>query len=462
MDSVSFLALSLNHPIRKSFKRFPTTTEWAHFRKYARRMRDLRQWDTPDSPSKETFSAIQLCIANEPLLPNLKTLTLAGVRGWFVPFIPLFLSPKTTSVFLSFKSTLPEVIVASMTTTLPTLCPDLKKIALYGLPKNSMITTAVSGMLLVTNRNNLHGFRVDSPLTEEASEVLYELPELRSLEVVIERETRLPSASLPNLTELVITCDNEDGWPQLFHGATLGKLEHVDFYLQSGQIGDFLGAFERAALSSSLQNTLSGLSIFTGRSWNPNYSSLLPFTQMVDLRVYFTCNDGCSSRVDDDIIINLSRAMPKLKSLGLGDAPCRQITTGVTTKGFLALAHHCPKLSTLCVHFQVASLGGSPGIPGMAPTAGPAGSWTDCALTELDVGETPVPEGSAMTIALTLIRIFPRLCFIECIDGGWEEVKNAINRSQEIIDCSSKQRPFTTPRGTLNDHFTGVAFETSG
>ena len=26
-----------NYPIRKSFKRLPTTTEWAHFRKYARR-----------------------------------------------------------------------------------------------------------------------------------------------------------------------------------------------------------------------------------------------------------------------------------------------------------------------------------------------------------------------------------------------------------------------------------------
>ena len=425
-------------------------------------MRELRQWYTPDSPSPETLSDIQLCTANEPLLPNLKTLILAGVQGWFVPFIPLFLSPITTSVFLSFGSNLPEVMVASMITTLPTLCPDLHTIALYGLPGNSMITTAVSGMLLVTNRNNLQGFRADSPLTEEASEVLYELPNLCGLSVVIERETLPPSASLPNLTELVITCGNEDGWPRLFHGATLGKLERVDFHLQSGHIGDFLGAFERAAFSSSVQNTLSIFSIFTGCSWNPNYSSLLPFTQMVNLHVYFSCNGGCSSTVDDDIIINLSRAMPKLKSLGLGDAPCRHITTGVTTKGLLALAHHCPRLSTLCVHLQVASLGEPPGIPGMVPGPGPAASWTDCALTELEVGEAPAPEGSAMIIALTLLRIFPRLCSIEFFDEGWEEVENAISRSQEIINRSSKQRPLTTPRSTLNHHFTGATLETSG
>jgi len=348
-------------------------------------------------------------------------------------------------------------MIASMITTLPTLCPDLHKIALYGLPKSSMITAAVSGVLLITNRNNLQGFRVDSPLTEEASEVLYELPNLRGLSVVIERESRLPSASLPNLTDLIVRCDNEDVWPQLFHGATLGKLERVDFFLESGQIGDFLGAFKRAALSSSLQNTLSGFFIFAGRSWSPNYSSLLPFTQMVNLQVYFSCDDGCSSTVDDDIIINLSRTMPKLKSLGLGEAPCRQIATGITTNGFLALAHHCPQLSTLCVHLQAASLSEPPGIPGMVPGTGPAASLTDCALTELDVGEAPVPEGSAMIIALTLLRIFPRLCSIEFINEEWEEVGNAINRSQEIIDCSSKKRPLTTSRNTFNDRFTGVA-----
>jgi len=300
-------------------------------------------------------------------------------------------------------------------------------------------------MLLDTNRNTLRRFRVDSPLTEEASEVLYELPNLCGLEVVIERETRLPSASLPNLTDLIITCDNEDPWPRMFHEATLGKLEHIDFFLESEKIGDFLGAFERPALSSSIQNTLSWFSIFSQRSWNPNYSSLLPFTQMVCLVIEFFCDDGCSSTVDDDIIINLSRAMPKLESLTLGDALCDQTTIGVTTKGLLALAHHCPKLSTLCVHLRVASLSESPGIPGMVSNAGPAASWTDCALTDLIVGETPVPEGSAMIIALNLLRIFPRLCSIDFIDEEWEEVGNAISRSRETVDFSSKQHPLTTP-----------------
>ena len=393
--------------------------------------------------SPEAFSVIQPYTVNEPLLLNLRTLDLTGIKAWFIPFIPLFLSPRTTSITLVFGSNLPEAMIASTITTLPKLCPELQEIALYDLPRSPAITAAVSGMLLVTNRNALRGFCADSPLTEEASEVLYGLPNLCSLSVVIERETPLRSASLPNLTNLTITCDNEDDWPRLFHGATFGKLESVTFYPQSEQIGDFLGAFGRAALSSSVQNTLSKFHIFAQCPWNPTYSSLLPFTQLVDLQIFFACDGECPSRVDDDIIISLSRAMPKLEFLELGGAPCDQIAGGVTTKGLLALAYHCPKLHALRIHLQVASLSEPPGIPRMIPTTGPAASWTDCALTELVVGETPVPEGSAIIIALTLLRIFPRLDYIGFTGDGWEEVESAIWRSKEIIDCSSKQRPFT-------------------
>jgi len=308
-----------------------------------------------------------------------------------------------------------------------------------------MVTAAISEMLLATNQNTLQEFDASSPLTEEASEVLYKLPSLRSLSVDIERKTLLPSASLPNLTKLTITCDNEDDWPRLFHGATLGKLESVAFFLRSEQIGDFLGTFKRAVLHSSVQNTLSKFYLSTPCSWDPVYSSLLPFTQMVVLDIWESfCHDGCSSRVDDDIVISLSRAMPKLETLGLGGTPCRQTAIGVTAKGLMALAHHCPNLSTLRTHLQAASLSDPLVIAGIVPRARPAASWTDCALTRLEVGETPLPHGSTFAISLALLRIFPRLDYIGFIDEEWGEVKNAINHLKPIIDYPSKQRPFTT------------------
>ena len=84
--------------------------------------------------------------------------------------------------------------------------------------------------------------------------------------------------------------------------------------------------------------------------------------------------------VDDDIVSNLLRAIPKLKILGLGDDPGRQFTFGVTEKGLLALAHHCPDLYLLRIHFHMDSFNAPPS-PEMTPDAGSAASWTDCALT---------------------------------------------------------------------------------
>jgi hypothetical protein len=434
-----------NNSNRKSFKRLPTETEWARFQKYARRMRELMESST-ETLSPEVLSAIQLRTANEPLFPNLKKLYWWGIKGSSIQYVPLFLSPRTTSIILTFSgSHLPKATIALMVTTLPTLCPNLQAVSLNSLPKDPMITTAVSGMLLNVNQNTLQEFDVDSPLTEEANEVVSKLPNLCHLSVVTERETSLPSLSLPNLTHLTITCDDEGDWPQLFHRATLGKLESVTLYPKSKQIGNFLGAFERAALSSSVQTTLKELNLVALCPWNPDYSSLLQFTQMEHLDIEYSCGSRCSSRVDDDIIINLSQAMPKLTRLNLGDEPCRRFTTGVTAKGLVALARHCPDLVELRIHFQVASLSTPPAGLGITPNFESTRSWTDCALEHLVVGEIPVPEESVLMVALTLLRIFPRISSIYSMDEGWEKVGDAIHNSKRIFDCSCKQCPPTTP-----------------
>ena len=423
---------------RKSFERLPTKKEWARFRKYARRMRELDQHYTLPA-SLEVLSTIQLCTINESLLPNLKTLSLSEMEGSFIPYIPLFFSPRTTSIFLTlYEPDSSKALIASMVTALSILCPDLQVITLDFLLRDPMITAAVSGMLLDSNQNTLQELSLDSPLTEEAAKVICKLHNLRSLWMVIDRETPLPSAQLPNLTELTITCDDEDDWPQLFCGATLGKLESVTFYPQSEQLGDFLGVFEGIASSSSVQNTLLRFNLSASCSWNPNYFSLLPFTRMERLVIDFSCDGGCPSRVDDDVIIKLSRAMPKLTTLQLGGDPCRRSTTGVTAKGLVALAHHCPALLILRIHLQAASLSTPPASPRMIPNAQSSASQVGCALTNLSVGETPIPEESALIVALTLLLIFPRINFINSFDEVWKKVEDAIRNSREIVNCSSK------------------------
>ena len=419
-------------------------------------MRQFREYGTLDVLSLEVSLILQLRPFNEPILPNLKTLVLSYVTGEFIPFIPLFLSPKTTTIsILSFRLKQPKAMIASIITTFPRLCPDLQEILLHSLPRDPMIAAAVSGTI-VNGQNPLQCFWVDSPLTEEAREVVSKLPNLRRLSVVIERGTLLPSMVLPNLTEVSIKSNHDSDWLQMFHGAVLGKLETITIHSESEQIGDFLEAFERAALTASVQNTLSKFHLTTSCSWNPNYSSLLPFAQLTILLVEFPCDDVCTSDVDDDIIMNLARAMPKLETLRLGEVPCCKIVTGATVEGLAALAHHCPGLYTLRIHFQATSLSTPPTATSNARSTVPQ---RDCALENLEVGDIPIPEESVLVVALTLIQIFPHINYIDSIDENWDKVADAICLSRKIVNCSSKEHPLPTPRGDFSDAPSGAICE---
>ena len=290
-----------------------------------------------------------------------------------------------------------------------------------------MIAASVSTMLLANNRDTLQCLRVDSPLTDEACEAVYTLPALRNLSAVIKKGNSLPTVVLPNLTELDVEYDHDHGWLQGFRGATLGKLASVTFRPEHKPMDNFLDAFEKVALTTSIRDTLSRFCLHTSYPWNPNYSSLLPFTQLTYIAIGFSCDGGCPSTVDDDIITDLARTIPKLETLELGGVPCREVRTGVTAKGLAVLAHHCPDLSSLRMHFQVASLG-------MAPDTGATALRRGCALRDLEVGEIPMPEELVLAAALTLGRIFPHMECIYSVDDNWEKVVDAICDSREVID----------------------------
>ena len=403
-------------------------------------MRTLREHGTLDILSSEIFSVLQLCAIGEPLFPHLKILGLWNVTGKFVPFIPLFLSPRTTIIRIRFnRSDSPTAMVAPMVAALPTLCPNLQEITFHSMPRDPMIVAAVSRMLIASNRDILQSACLDSPLTEEARGAISKFPNLRNLSVAIERDTSLPSVDLPNLVALTVKYDRGDDWLPMFYRATFGKLENVTFISESEQNDDFLEAFERVALAASIQNTLTQFSLYTPRSWNPNYSSLLPFTQLTNITIGFPCDDDCSSKVDDDIITNLARAMPKLQTLQLGEPPCSEIPIGITVKGLVVLANRCPDLYDLQIHFQVASLSTPVAIHRMTSNVESTARRRDCGLSELVVGEIPMPDDSVSVVALTLARIFPHLGYIDYVDENWEKVLDAIFISKKIVDYSGKE-----------------------
>ena len=388
-----------------------------------------------DPVSLDVILVLQLRTPGDPWLPRLKTFECEEATEAFVPFIPLLLSPKTTEIKIGFDKSTPTVVAASTIARLSKQCPNLESITLDDLPRDPIITEAVSEMLLACDRDTLQAFRVDSPLTEEAREVVYRLPRLSRLWAVIQGPTSLPAVALPNLTMIDVDYDDLN-WLQGFRGATLEKLESVTFYSESEKICDPLGTFESVALAASAQNTLSELRFFTPRSWNPNYSPLLSFHQLTAVVILFCCGDGCSSRVDDDIIMSMARAMPKLETLQLGDPPC-DTPTGITVNGLISLARLWPRLSELRIHFQAATLVEAVTSPtAQSPSDGePVVRREDCALTDLEVGRIPIPAGSELIIAHMLLQIFPRILNVKdykYVDQGWRTIADAINDFRRI------------------------------
>ena len=407
-----------------------------------------------DPLTSDILLAAQLRSVNDPWLPRLETFQCGEATGAFVPFVPLFLSPKTLKINIGFAEDSPTVATATLITKFPTLCPDLESIVLYGLPRDLVMIEAVSEVLLGCNRDALQVFCVCCPLTEEAREVVYRLPRLTRLWSVVQGPTSLPTVALPNLSLVGIEYDGDLNWLQGFRGATLGKPYSVHFESESDDIGDFLGAFERVAITASAQNTLSGFGFYTSRSWNPNYSSLLSFNQLKDIVIEFSCEGGCSSRVDDDILVSLARAMPKLEVLQLGCTPCKT-PTGITVNGLINLACRCPHLLGLRIHFQATTLvEAATSATAPSPSDEPVIRREDCALTDLEVGRTPIPARSGSTIAYMLLQIFPHILNIKYKNHEWKTVAGTVKDFRRIngfVDCSSKRpiNPLTTDCNTL-------------
>jgi len=353
---------------------------------------------------------LQLHAANDPWLRRLETFEFEGATEELIPFVPLLLSPKTTEIYIRFlKDAVPIMVVASTIAGLSKLCPDLERITLMDLPRDPIITEAASDLLLACNRDTLQAFCVDSPLTEKAQEIVCQLPGLSKLWVVIQGSTSLPVVALPNLTMIDVEYDDLN-WLQGFRGVTLEKLESVTFSSQSEKICDPLGTFESIALAASAQKTLSEFRFETSRSWNPNYSALLSFHQLKEVAIQSSCKNGCSSRVDDNIIMSMARAMPMLETLQLGDLPCNT-PAGITVNGLVGLARLCPRLSGLCIHFQAATLLEAATSPtALFPSDGESVVRQEaCALTDLVVERIPIPEGSGLAIAHILLQIFPHI-----------------------------------------------------
>ena len=81
---------------------------------------------------------------------------------------------------------------------------------------------------------------------------------------------------------------------------------------------------------------------------------------------------------------------------------------------------------------------------------------------ELQVGDIPVPEASALVVAMTLVQIFPRIEDVVYLDESWEEVAEMFSLSINIINCSSKEHPCSVTQRNFHNTFPDATPEDGG
>ena len=83
-----------------------------------------RNWDRTPRVFSILVSVLQRGANNESMLPNPKTLKLVRVNEGSIPSIRFLLSPRTTSISISFDMPgFPKAMVASMIASFPELSP---------------------------------------------------------------------------------------------------------------------------------------------------------------------------------------------------------------------------------------------------------------------------------------------------------------------------------------------------
>ena len=260
----------------------------------------------------------------------------------------------------------------------------------------------------------------------------------------------LPNVKL-NVVDIDVGYGHDNGWLQAFRTARFGELSSITFFGIDSPKG-FLEAFERVTHTTSIATTLSRFLFFTPHGWEPNYLSLLPFTRLKQLIIEFSCARDCTSTVDDDIITDLARALPELEIVRFGKSPCGK-PTGITARGFTALARCCLRLSCLSIHFQVASLSSS-NVSSGDETAIPQ---EECGLTELHVGYMLLPDDSGSMVIEALTRIFPRLKFIDYSDRSWKNAVDAMMDAKGFVD-HTRDRDFSISRTDADDALSRIPY----
>jgi hypothetical protein len=291
------------------------------------------------------------------------------------------------------------------------------------------------------NPYRLRKYNVDSPISASALRHVVQLPSLEEFWLVVDSfqlPDPLPIVVFPKLRLLDVEYSGDPTWLKLLPAIENPVLTSIFVECSGSSVEPFMEKFQSTTAGCGMRERLREFRVRSQDEFRITPGILactFPFKNMTSLKVLSECNTICQTiDLKDDDIDLLTKAMPNLESLSIGEEPCG-IPSQITFKSIYAISRRCTRLTTLQIHFnpalfvtkvEVDSESGDValGFPDLNRTPSPE----LCSITTIDVGNIPLPQQSntSYIMALGLLGVFPQLEKLEYYDSDWEEIDDLI------------------------------------
>ena len=372
--------------------------DWARLQRYTSWVREL--YLGFGIPSVNTLFRLLCGSPNGLLFPNLESLFWHLHPVDTTPsFFHLFLSPHLWRVGFydslgSWDPSLDQVaVVIQIISTLLASLEDLDVVCGEGKERSLRALKAALHTFICQCVPQIRGFGARVPLSEAATLRLLRLPNLSCWRTSSEPPQVVSTPILPSLNQFCLDEGNALSW--------------LHFLAMHGK-GVPLRGSASATLHTNASKTLKAISPPTSITDSVLLSSIMDFWNLVTLELVTCCRDSnCQFCLMDDDVEILAIALPRLKSLQLGET-CSYNTCTTTIVSLMSISIHCLDIITLQTHFNTKNIIGD--IEHLF-NGGAGHDKVKCKVRDLFVEKLPlrVDAEGMKTVAVVLQVIFPHL-----------------------------------------------------
>ena len=388
--------------------------------------------------SSAALHLLQLYSPYSPLLPNLVSLNWDSDET-FLPFISPFISHSLISIAIDVPRGA-SPILPPILTILSVLSPDIREIQIERLYHGPSMEEASSQLLMQCDPYRLRKYNVDSPISPSALRHIVQLPSLEEFWLVVDSfqlPDPLPIVVFPSLRFLDVEYSGDPTWLGLLLAMENPVLTSIFVECSGSDVGQFMEAFQLTMTGCGMHERLQEFRVRSQEEFKitPHLiACIFSFKNLTSLKILSECSAVCQTfDLTDEHIDLLTKAMPLLESLAIGDEPCA-VPSQITFKSLYTISRRCTRLTTLQIHFNPVSFVTKVEVDsesadvalGLSDLTTPSSDL--CSVTTIDVGTIPSPPESnaSYIMALGLLGVFPCLEKLESDGGAWEEIDDLI------------------------------------